>query len=137
LGKFERTSELARETIGGVKKIRLASSHYLGFAAMLKLLFALCLVASASASCAKCKVACDAATGADCSVEAIGCAYESTANCGCSSCDSSVDTYRVGCGLAVCSRRLTETTDLEESAAKELIEQAGDQYVHYQEAFKS
>merc|ERR1719223_2153054 len=82
---------------------------------MMKLFVALALVAFASASCPNCVAACSAATGADCSDDTMGCAYESTTACGCTSCDNSVDTYRVGCGLDVCSRRLTETSDLEEA----------------------
>merc|ERR1719223_428339 len=82
---------------------------------MMKLFVALALVAFASASCPNCVAACSAATGADCSDDTMGCAYESTTSCGCTSCDNSVDTYRVGCGLDVCSRRLTETSDLEEA----------------------
>lgn len=84
----------------------------------MKLLIALALVAFASASCPDCVAACKAATGSDCSLDAVGCAYESTTSCGCTTCDSSVDSYRVGCGLEVCSRRLAETSDLEESTTQ-------------------
>merc|ERR1719230_989679 len=84
---------------------------------MFRTLIAFALVAFASASCPSCLSACSAATGTDCSAtETAGCAYEESTSCGCNSCDDTVTSYRIGCGLSACPRRLADTADLEEAA---------------------